>query len=237
MGARRRWWAALASSLLVSERWRPRPGSASSGGSTRRARASRSLIPSCRFSRSRCVGWWARELTLRDSHSEVQRSWAASLAIWRRRCCPATPSNHRRSLQQHAMPLPLPSCDHRHLAATLPQEARLRELMADLHESFKERVRGSRGERLAAGQDGELFSGGWRLGGRGMAPRGRWGEEGSLGAGRSLALGMLLYAGEAVCTCSCRKKVGLPPLYPPPPHPPPTALPQGGPGRGARRSS
>ena len=40
------------------------------------------------------------------------------------------------------------------------QEARLRELMADLHESFKERVRESRGGRLT-GSDEELFSGGW----------------------------------------------------------------------------
>ncbi|KAI3428038.1 hypothetical protein D9Q98_006424 [Chlorella vulgaris] len=39
------------------------------------------------------------------------------------------------------------------------QEARLRDLMEDLHEAFKERVRGSRGERLAAGKDDELFSG------------------------------------------------------------------------------
>jgi hypothetical protein len=31
--------------------------------------------------------------------------------------------------------------------------------MEDLHEAFKERVRGSRGERLAAGKDDELFSG------------------------------------------------------------------------------
>lgn len=41
------------------------------------------------------------------------------------------------------------------------QEARLRDLMADLHDSFKDRVRSSRGPRLAAGRDDELFSGGW----------------------------------------------------------------------------
>lgn len=39
------------------------------------------------------------------------------------------------------------------------QEARLRDIMDDLHQAFKERVRGSRGERLAAGRDDELFSG------------------------------------------------------------------------------
>lgn len=40
------------------------------------------------------------------------------------------------------------------------QEARLRDLMGDLHECFKERVRVSRGDRLAVGRDEELFSGG-----------------------------------------------------------------------------
>ena len=38
------------------------------------------------------------------------------------------------------------------------QEARLRDIMDDLHLSFKQRVRASRGERLT-GRDEELFSG------------------------------------------------------------------------------
>lgn len=38
-------------------------------------------------------------------------------------------------------------------------EARLRDIMDDLHDSFKDRVRGSRGDRLAEGKDSELFSG------------------------------------------------------------------------------
>lgn len=45
------------------------------------------------------------------------------------------------------------------------QEARLRDIMDDLHDAFKDRVRSSRGERLAAGKDGELFSGGQRYAG------------------------------------------------------------------------
>lgn len=45
------------------------------------------------------------------------------------------------------------------LVPLVPQEARLRDIMDDLHQAFKERVRGSRGERLAAGRDDELFSG------------------------------------------------------------------------------
>ncbi|KAL4443453.1 hypothetical protein ABPG75_011190 [Micractinium tetrahymenae] len=45
------------------------------------------------------------------------------------------------------------------LPVTPEQEARLRDLMDDLHDSFKERVRSSRGERLAAGKDDQLFSG------------------------------------------------------------------------------
>ncbi|PSC72510.1 multidrug transporter [Micractinium conductrix] len=45
------------------------------------------------------------------------------------------------------------------LPVTPEAEARLRDLMEDLHESFRERVRGSRGERLAAGLDAELYSG------------------------------------------------------------------------------
>ena len=42
------------------------------------------------------------------------------------------------------------------------QEARLRDLMDDLHASYKDREREARGERLAAGRDDELFSGGCR---------------------------------------------------------------------------
>ena len=41
------------------------------------------------------------------------------------------------------------------------QEARLKDLMDDLHASFKDRVREARGDRLAAGRDDELFSGVW----------------------------------------------------------------------------
>lgn len=42
--------------------------------------------------------------------------------------------------------------------------------MADLHEAFKERVKDSRGERLAAGQDAELFSGASSAGSRVAGP-------------------------------------------------------------------
>ncbi|KAL4422240.1 hypothetical protein ABPG77_009715 [Micractinium sp. CCAP 211/92] len=45
------------------------------------------------------------------------------------------------------------------LPVTPEQEARLRDIMDDLHDAFKDRVRSSRGKRLAAGKDGELFSG------------------------------------------------------------------------------
>lgn len=47
----------------------------------------------------------------------------------------------------------------------MPQEARLRDLLEDLHVCFKDRVREARGDRLAAGRDDELFSGGCRVGG------------------------------------------------------------------------
>lgn len=58
------------------------------------------------------------------------------------------------------------------------QEARLRDLMEDLHASFRDRVRGARGERLAAGRDEELFSGAragrpMRLAGMHLCGRGR----------------------------------------------------------------
>lgn len=53
--------------------------------------------------------------------------------------------------------------------APMPQEARLRDLMDDLHASFKDRVREARGNRLAAGRDDELFSGGCRMGGGHLA--------------------------------------------------------------------
>lgn len=46
------------------------------------------------------------------------------------------------------------------------QEARLRDIMGSLHESFVDLVKSSRGERLAAGRDDELWSGerrpGWQ---------------------------------------------------------------------------
>ncbi|KAI7843357.1 hypothetical protein COHA_003053 [Chlorella ohadii] len=45
------------------------------------------------------------------------------------------------------------------LNVTPEQEARLKDLMDDLHASFKDRVREARGDRLAAGRDDELFSG------------------------------------------------------------------------------
>lgn len=48
--------------------------------------------------------------------------------------------------------------------ALVLQEARLRDLMEDLHDSFKQRVRESRGERLT-GDDAELFSGTLRCAG------------------------------------------------------------------------
>ena len=45
------------------------------------------------------------------------------------------------------------------LPTTRTQEERLLDLLGDLHKSFGERVRASRGARLARGQDTELFSG------------------------------------------------------------------------------
>ena len=45
------------------------------------------------------------------------------------------------------------------LRCAVAQEARLRDIMEDLHDSFKARVRESRGVRLAADRDAELFSG------------------------------------------------------------------------------
>ena len=62
----------------------------------------------------------------------------------------------------------LPGWPHLHLPSL--QEARLRDIMGSLHESFKGAVQAARGERLAAGREDELWSGAPWAGARCVLP-------------------------------------------------------------------